>query len=160
MKKAALISECGQYRYQLMRIWSNEPLIMFLMLNPSTADDQNDDATIRRCIDYAKRWNYGGIIVCNLFAYRSTNPKNLLSCNDPIGKRNTSVIKWSARKVDKVICAWGNSKIVDKLLKVYPEYEPLKDVSNLRYLELSKDGTPKHPLYLKSNLMPLEFKIK
>lgn len=89
MIKSAIISECGKYRYSLSRIWDeNKANVLFIMLNPSTADGDVDDPTIRRCIGFAKSWGYGGIYVGNLFAYRATDPKELLKVENPIGFEN------------------------------------------------------------------------
>jgi len=158
---SAVISVDGIYRYQLSRIWDEKlPQVMFIMLNPSTADAEKDDPTIRRCKSFAKSWGFGGIRVGNLFAYRSTDPKEILQCSNPIGEENKRHIDKMAAKCELVICAWGNSDIVNKLTKNNPEYFPLKNITNLRYLELSIDGTPKHPLYLKGNLQPKEYNIQ
>ena len=152
--KGAVVSEDGKYRYQLWRIWDDsKPLVMFLMLNPSTADGEEDDPTIRRCIGYAKSWGCGGFYVGNLCSYRSTDPKTLLKVPDPIGA-NSKHIAEMVKKTALVVCAWGNSDIVKKLFSGMETM--ILDVLNAKayYLELSKDGTPKHPLYLKKELEP------
>lgn len=156
MEKSAIISECEKYRYSLSRIWDNsKPLVMFIMLNPSTADADNDDPTIRRCIGYAKDWGYGGIIVCNLFAYRATNPKELLNCDNPFGDENIWHIRQNVDKAEMVITAWGNYPIVDKLLKGLSAFRLIGfAIGRLHYLELSNTRCPKHPLYLKKSLQP------
>jgi len=150
----AVISDCEKYRYTLYRKWDkSKPIIMFLMLNPSTADATFDDPTIRRCIGFAKSWGYGGLFVGNLFAYRATNPKSLFLTDNPIGKNNEEFIGTMARLSQKIVCAWGNSAIVKKLLKKHPNYKPLLGLgNNTYYIDLSNDGTPKHPLYLKGDL--------
>lgn len=158
MEKYAIISECEQYRYQLRRTWdTNLQPVMFIMLNPSTADADNDDPTIRRCIGFAKTWGYGGIVVVNLFAYRATNPKDLLKCKNPVGDDNLKWIEHSASRCPKVVAAWGNADIVNKLLANRPFYQPLEKLANVHYIELSNSGTPKHPLYLKGDLKPQIF---
>ncbi len=159
--RRAYISECEKYRYQLYRRWDESlPMVMFLMLNPSTADANIDDPTIRRCIAFARSWGFGGLYVGNLFAFRSTDPKEILKCEEPIGSDNSLHLKKMASKCELIVCAWGNSPIVDKLGKRFgSDYLPLKGLTNLRYLELSNDGTPKHPLYLKGDLIPQEFNV-
>jgi hypothetical protein len=155
--KSAEISKCGKYRYQLSRIWDNDKSkIMFIMLNPSTADDTNDDPTIKRCINFTKEWNYGGLYVCNLFAFRATNPKDLLTLENPFGDENIEFIKQYTAEVEVIVCAWGNKKILKSILKNQNPFELLSFASlKLHYLELSKNGTtPKHPLYLKADLKP------
>lgn len=120
---------------------------MFIMLNPSTADAYEDDATIRRCIGFAKAWNYGGIVVCNQFAYRATDPKQLLGQFDPVGRENMYYVNALSAHCPQIVCAWGKSPI------------PLKhnvtdfiSLDKLFCIEFCKDGsTPRHPLYLPSD---------
>ena len=160
MERSAIISECGQYRYQLSRNWDEElPAVCFMMLNPSSADAEKDDNTIKRCIEFAKSWGYGSLYVVNLYAYRSRHPQGMISIHDPKGPKNLDHIRLVTEKCEKVICAWGNSSIINRLEKLYPGYLPLKDVpaGKLHYLALAKDGTPKHPLYLKSSLKPINY---
>jgi len=159
MNNGAIISECKNYRYSLWRIWDNsKPKIMFLMLNPSTADETKDDATIRRCTGFSKDWGYGGFYVCNLFAFRATNPNELLKQDNPFGDRNIFETRKLVDKVDKVVCAWGNKPIIKKVLKGQSEFNLLSITADkLYYLELSKDNTPKHPLYLRKTLIPQRF---
>lgn len=155
-KKGAILSECEGYRYRLWRIWDEaKPKVMFIMLNPSTADGEQDDPTIRRCIGFAKSWGYGGLYVCNLFAYRATSPKELLKVDNPFGDANIWHTRDLVGKVDKVICAWGNRPILKKILKGQSEIELVRFAAGKLYaIDLAKDGTPKHPLYLKSELVP------
>ena len=116
VKKGALMSDCKVYRYRLWRIWEEaKPKVMFIMLNPSTADGKMDDPTVRRCISFAKSWGYGGLYVANLFAYRSTQPKDLLEQTDVVGLDNSFHLKEMSKKCEIAVCAWGNSKIVNKL---------------------------------------------
>ena len=89
MKKHAIISQDDKYRYQLSRIWEEEkPKVLFIMLNPSTADADVDDPTIRRVVNFAKSWGYGGVFVGNLYAFRSTDPKGLRYIDNPVGEDN------------------------------------------------------------------------
>ena len=147
MKKAAILSEDNLYRYQLSRIWDeSKPLILFIMLNPSTADADVDDSTIRRVIRFTTSWGYGGVYVANLYAFRSTDPKALKHTDDPVGKENVSYITHLIGMADKVVYAWGNN-----------QKEPiwLSELVQTPYcIDLSKNGIPKHPLYLKSELIP------
>lgn len=159
----AILSDCEKYRYELKRIWDdNKPKAMFIMLNPSKADAEQDDPTIRRCINYAKDWGYGGIYVGNLFAFRATNPQNLLQTENPIGADNITHLEAMQQECEIIICAWGNEDIVKKIISKHdPTYNPLKHInSKLHYLELSNAGTPKHPLYLRKDLKPIKYKIK
>jgi len=148
MIKSACISPDNQYRYKLLRSWNeNKPTIMFVMLNPSTADSEKDDPTIRRVINFTKSWGYGGVHVVNLYAFRSTDPKGLKHIEDPIGQDNIFHIKTLIGLVEKVIYAWGNN-----------EKEPkwLCELVHTPYcIGVSKKGIPKHPLYLKKELQPI-----
>lgn len=156
MRKAAHLSPCRAYRYSLWRQWADnsKPLpvsyAMFIGLNPSTADEKEDDPTIRRCIAFAKAWGYDGLCMTNLFAFRATQPHDMMAASDPVGDYNdTSLGIWS-QGAGIVVAAWGThgsfqgrDKIVRKMLP------------DLHYLRLTKDGHPGHPLYLPKTLMPL-----
>lgn len=156
MIKGAIIDETGKYRYQLWRIWDQTlPLAVFIMLNPSTADAEEDDPTIRRCMNYARSWGYGGIKVVNLFAYRATNPMELAKVSDPIGPLNNQYIFDAVNNSYIVIAAWGtHGSLYNRDKKVIRIFE-----NKLRYLGLTKDGHPKHPLYLKADLKPVKWAI-
>lgn len=154
--KGAIISDCGQYRYSLWRIWDEDkPRVLFIMLNPSTADESKDDPTIRRCIGFAKSWGYGGFYVGNLFAYRSSSPKDLLSATHPKGLHNYAHLVDMESKCEKVVFAWGNGPILKKLKIELPTETVGKAPAYC--IALSKDGTPKHPLYLPKVLVPRLF---
>ena len=108
MKKAAVISSCQNYRYTLSRIWDEtKPIIMFIGLNPSTADAENDDPTITRLINFTKSWGYGGFIMCNLFAFRATDPWNMFKAVDPVGTGNTDMILEASRGCEQIVFCWG-----------------------------------------------------
>ena len=96
------------YRYSLWRFWKKDRgYAAFVCLNPSTADEYKNDPTVTRCINYAKSWGYGGMIMLNLFAYRSTDPKNLYFVNDPIGPDNDFHLRSASSKAIVTIAAWG-----------------------------------------------------
>lgn len=158
-KKHAIISDCKKYRFALHREWDDsKPTAMFIMLNPSTADAEKDDPTIRRCMSFAKSWGYGGIIVCNLFPFRATNPKELL-IRENISTQislNGSYIRQLQEHCRVVILAWGNELILDYIFKQHYPFGKLNylQIEKIHYLELSKNGTPKHPLYLPQTLKP------
>ena len=159
---SAVLSDCLNYRYSLTRVWDDtKPRVLFIMLNPSTADAEKDDPTIRRCIGFAKDWGYGGIYVVNLFSLRATNPKDLLTAPFVVGVENEKWIRRMSSLSHLVVCAWGNSSIVKKLQKrLDHNWKPLSWVHKpLHYLELSKDGTPKHPLYLPKHLTPIPYEV-
>ena len=159
---SAVLSDCGKYRYSLTRVWNeNKPRVLFIMLNPSTADAEKDDPTIRRCMGFAKDWGYGGLYVVNLFALRATNPKDLLKAPFVVGVENEKWIRRMSALAHLVVCAWGNGVIVDKLQKRLDHtWKPLSWINKpLHYLELANDGTPKHPLYLPKHLTPTRYEV-
>lgn len=152
----AIISPCGQYRYTLTRELSKEPrIVVYIMLNPSTADAEQDDPTIRRCIGFAKALKCGRMIVLNLYAYRSPNPRDLSHVDDPVGPENDkylSKIKTLGGK-PLVIAAWGaNNLHVERSRHVMGLLEGIP----VHCLGLTDEGRPRHPLYLpaKSKLIP------
>lgn len=126
------------------------------MLNPSTADDRNDDPTIRRCISFAKQWGFGSIEVVNLFAYRATDPSELLKCPDPIGDQNDSFILEAQLRSTFTLLAWGTKGALlgrDQLV-----LDILNGRSNQVFcLEKTKNGFPKHPLYVRNDIEPIPF---
>lgn len=156
---SAELSNCGRYRYYLSRVWNwNARRVLFIMLNPSTANAYVDDPTIRRCIGFAKLWGYGGLSVVNLFPFRATDPRELLKADNPLGVDNWFRLREASLAADLVVAAWGNAPIVKAMQKRCPEYKPLRDIAKpLHYIELAKDGTPKHPLYLRGDLYPQPF---
>lgn len=145
--RGAEISACGRYRYLLWRRWDKDkPRALFIMLNPSTADAEIDDPTIRRCISFARSWGMGGIRVVNLYAFRATKPADLWKAADPIGEGNLS---WIDRSIDThgvAVAAWG-AHARDK--EVREVRELFYDLGIPLYaLKLTKDGKPGHPLYI------------
>ncbi|PCJ63084.1 MAG: hypothetical protein COA79_02570 [Planctomycetota bacterium] len=155
MKTGAKFSKCRKYRYSLWRIWNEElPLVAFIGLNPSTADETKNNPTIKRCISFSKEWGFGGVYVINLFAYRATFPKDLLAYPEPIGSRNISWIKKICEKCSMVIGAWGNDgshlNQSEKVIQLIP---------NMFCLNVNKSGHPAHPLYQKSTVKPKKLVI-
>lgn len=153
----AVFSDCRKYRYFLKRVWNeNKPLITFCMLNPSTADAFKNDPTIERCERRAKEMDYGGIVIVNLFAFRSTNPKVLNKCKNPIGSLNDSFIKKALHDTQRFVCGWGNhGKILNRHKDVLDiiiknKIEPL-------CLGQNKDGSPRHPLYVSYEMRLREY---
>lgn len=154
----AVLSSCGLYRYRLTRRWAEGPAVLFVMLNPSTADATADDPTIRRCIGFAKREGMPAIEVVNLFAFRATKPEDLVKACDPVGPANDHHIVEAAGGAGRIIAAWGKSVprrfgtrpgVVCRLLT--------KSATSPIYC-LGKPGegpAARHPLYLRADA-PLE----
>ena len=151
MKKYAKLSKCRNYRFSLSRMWDNsQPHVMFICLNPSTADETEDDPTIRCCINYAKLWGYGGLYIGNLFAFRATEPKDMLAATNPIGDNNDKWLLKLSSEAALVVAAWGNA---GKHMGRSQQVRQL--IPNLYCLKINKSGEPAHPLYQKTNLKPV-----
>lgn len=147
MESAAIISECGTYRYSLTRKWGPGKTLVFVMLNPSTADASVDDPTIRRCIGFAKNYGYDAIEVVNVFALRATDPKELYSHLDPIGPENDKYIVKATEGVDNTtILAWGTH--MDNFDGRVSRILVLLGTKPVFCLGTTKSGQPRHPLYL------------
>lgn len=154
----ALISPCGDYRYSLVRQWDKgKPYLPFVMLNPSTADATRDDPTIRRCMSFARREGCGGIVVVNLYALRSPDPKMLRAHYDPVGPFNKRVIYDAAIVAAEagvpVVCAWGVNDITQAAGGALVEAREAG--AAIKCLGKTAGGHPRHPLYVKSD-QPLE----
>lgn len=147
----ATFSDCRAYRYTLWRRWQADcqwsDMVAFVGLNPSTADQTEDDPTIRRCIGFAKKWGAGGLVMLNLFAFRATDPKVMKAVPSPVGPMNNDVLNDVARQVGSTVACWGahgtlrnRAGNVEMILRATQK--------TLFHLGLTKDGHPKHPLYL------------
>jgi hypothetical protein len=155
---AAVVSACGKYRYVLTRrVGPGRRTAAFVLLNPSTADATRDDPTIRRCIGFARRWHCGRLVVLNLFAFRATHPAELKRTDAPVGPRNRA---WYRRLLPPrngvVVCGWGahgehrGQAAAVLAWMVELGVEPLA-------LGLTKNGHPRHPLYLPYTATPIPF---
>ncbi len=133
-----------RYRYELSRDWGEGPAACWVMLNPSTADADVDDPTIRRCINTSRALGYGSMLAVNIFALRSTDPKRLYRARDPVGPENDEAIVDAAGRCEVVIGAWGrHGALHDRGARVLELLEGIE----LRVLSMNKDGSPRHPLY-------------
>lgn len=149
----AWISGCRRYRYRLGRNWSEgwgRPAV-FVMLNPSTADAFVDDPTIRRCIGFAKAWGCERLIVVNLYAFRATKPRDLWEAEDPVGAENDAHIRdaacTAAEHDGPLVAAWGANARPDRVAQVLE----LPGMDRLQALGVTKNGAPRHPLYLRTD---------
>lgn len=152
MHRSAILSEDGLYRYELTRRWNlRGPRMCFIMLNPSTADAYQDDATIRRCISFARREACGEIIVINQYAYRATDPSALLALSEDERRGAEHRTYWNRalERADIIVAAWGNW--MAGKLKTNPGFGGLA----VHCLGTTKSGEPRHPLYLPADT-PLE----
>lgn len=160
MLAGATFSSCRTYRYGLWRRWKeyspypNGKLdyAMFVGLNPSTANETDDDPTIRRCIRYAQGWGYSALHMANLFAFQATSPKVMKAANDPVGLYNDDYLLRTAKYAGVIIAAWG----VHGTYRGRDE-EVKKLIPRLSILKLTKGGHPSHPLYLRKDLMPVQW---
>jgi hypothetical protein len=151
---SAVYSDCERYRYRLTRQWDAKGTrVGFVMLNPSTATEVQNDPTIERCEQRARRLGYGGFVITNIFAWRATDPKDMRRAADPIGPENDSALREAVEWADDVIAAWGAHGVhqgrgaqVAQLLHA--------EAANLFHLGLTKAGEPRHPLYLPYALKP------
>ena len=158
MSRTTILSPDRVYRYTLWREWdmTNPAYLNVIGLNPSTADETEDDPTIRKCIGFAKRLGYGALCMTNLFAFRATDPQMMLAHPAPIGPDNVMHLEQCARQAGLVIAAWGcdghhgnQDRNVQWLLA-----ESIPPVA-LHCLKRNKDGSPGHPLYLPYTAKPL-----
>lgn len=149
MNRTARLSLCRTYRYELRRVWHPaKPLVAFVMLNPSKADNNVDDPTTRKCMGFAYRWNFGGVILLNLFAYRATDPDDLFLAQkqkfDIVGPENDATIQSALSDAKKIVVAWGT--------KGGPTLRALEVSTALNApveaLKISAQGHPWHPLYV------------
>lgn len=160
----AVLDTDGRYRYLLTRRWAAGAWCAFVMLNPSTADAATDDATIRRCTGYARRWGFAGLLVLNLFAFRARHPADMLRAGPAaVGPDNDQVITAAfvhpepgVGRIDRVIVAWGAKGA--HLGRDVAVSRLLRDNGVTPFcLGLSADGRPVHPLYQPRDVVPIEY---
>jgi hypothetical protein len=152
LRCSASISPDGAYRWWLRRSWTHGGdgrCVCFVMLNPSTADAESDDPTVRRCLAYTQAWGFSTLSIRNLFALRATDPRALFAHPDPVGPRGDVELA-AARTADLVVCAWGAGAPLGRDNRALA----LLAGKPLHCLGLSKMGHPKHPLYLRADLQP------
>ena len=162
LHKTAVISKCEKYRYKLTRTWDEDKKkVLFIMLNPSTANHIENDLTTIRCINFAEKWGYGGIMIGNIYPFRAKRPKDLkkwLSEGHDYdfwksGDDNRNYVEKMAKQADMIVCAWGCNH------PGIPEW--VDELGDLFYLELCKDDiTPKHPLgNISKDAIPTNYKL-
>ena len=147
----ALYSPDSRFRYALTRIWSPGPRALFVMLNPSTATEVQNDPTVERCERRARVLGFGGFAVANIFAWRATDPRVMRAAADPVGPGNDAAIVDLAEGADRIICAWGSHGVhLDRGAQVLA----LLGGRDLHHLGLTLGGQPKHPLYIGYHRQP------
>ncbi len=151
----AVYSDCEHYRYALTRVWDvSAPKALFVMLNPSTATERQNDPTVERCERRARALRFGSFRVCNIFAWRDTDPKKMRKAADPVGPENDTNILDGCFWADTIVCAWGtHGAFQDR----GPEVARLigRTGRPMHHLGLSKFGHPKHPLYISYETQPM-----
>lgn len=162
--RTAHISGDGKYRYELKRVWNKKlKRVVFIGLNPSTADGEQDDATIRRLRNFAKAWGYGGFVIINLFAYRSTNPRILVEegykhgREHIIGPRNKEYIFKYLHKTKYPIAMlmWGNN-VPMRFIKYARQIADFW-IPKAHYFKKTKEDNPAHPVRLSASLKPIKW---
>lgn len=154
MQTQAEFSPCGKYRYSFYQQWdASKPNVMFIGLNPTAMDDKQSNPTLKRCINYAQDWGFGGLYVTNLFALLALTPKDLKQAKNPIGQHNDEWLKTAANNCDLIIAAWGNDG--DYLNR---GQQLVTLIPNLKCLKINQSGQPAHPLYQPKTAMPIDYK--
>lgn len=151
----ATLSSDRLYRYALTRRWGDDPrYVLWVMLNPSSADADTDDPTIRRCRGLSAEHGYDALAVVNLFAVRSSNPARLAAYRDPVGPDNDAHIIRQAANAELVICAWGAMPLARararEVLRLLADVDSEVGRVDLRCCGITRSGAPKHPLYLRA----------
>jgi hypothetical protein len=146
----------GRYRYHLWRriVGAGSGRILFVMLNPSTADAEHDDPTLRRCLGFARAWGFGRLDVCNLFALRTPDPRELRSHRDPVGPENDRHICAAVARADRIVAAWGTG---GALLRRGDAVRSILEPMSPMVLRLTRRGHPQHPLYLPRAVVPVHW---
>ncbi len=154
------LSDDGVYRYTLRRRWASpeEPSVCWIMLNPSTADAVVDDPTIRRCIGFSEGWGFGSLTVVNLFGLRATDPKALLTAPHPVGPENDEAITTAVRGAWVTVAAWGVHGTLRERGYAVTNLVTERLGRDLMCLGTTKDGHPRHPLYVKGDTAPTMYR--
>jgi hypothetical protein len=152
MEATAALSQCRRYRYALWRKWADGPQVLFVMLNPSTADESANDPTIRRCIGFAKTWGFGSLAVGNLFALRTPSPSQLMQSPEPIGNENDQWLQKLQGSAALTVAAWGNNGTYQGRGSSVAKQLVLPHT-----LGVTKLSQPRHPLYVSSATQPQEW---
>ncbi len=156
--RGAVLSPCGAYRYRLWRRWGSGPRCTFVCLNPSTADAEKSDPTLRRMLAFTRDWGFEQLDVVNLFAFRATRPRDCFRAADPVGPENDQHITEATRDAALVVVAWGAQGCIQGRDRQVLELLRQAGVTP-HALRLLRGGAPEHPLYLPSELKPVPFEV-
>lgn len=172
--RRTILSEDRKYRYTLWREWTNQADLlnpptsrsgrwpdhsyaMFVGLNPSTADETQDDPTIRKCIGFAKRWGFSGLLMTNLFAFRATRPEDMMAQERAVGEMNMVFLHRGAREAGIIVAAWGTNGSFRHQDRVVENYIKFLTREPLVCLRTTKEGCPEHPLYVPYETPPKSY---
>lgn len=152
-RSGAVFSKCGKYRFVLWRIWDPSlTSVMFIGLNPSTANQTDDDPTIRRVKAFARKWGHGGVFMLNLFTYVTAYPEELKKCENALVDADI-YLQECGRRIGKVVFAWGSfpeaAERAQEVIKMFPDAYALV---------INKDGSPRHPLYVPGSTELIKYK--
>lgn len=156
VRREAVFSDCERYRYVLRIKWDRGPVVNFVMLNPSTADEVKSDPTIDKCQKRALALGYGGLVVTNLFALRATDPKVMLADVEPVGPENDQHILREAMDALGIVCAWGQDG--NHQGRADFVYRCLAKMGEHKLSALRVSAEPWHPLYLPMSLKPQAYR--
>lgn len=151
-ENGARFSRCRRYRYALWRRWDwqgPEKQLMFIGLNPSTADETQDDPTVRRCIRFAKDWGFSGLIMMNAYSFRATDPRVMAAADKPIGPGDDKAFRTWRSQVGKIVAAWGNHCSPERADRIFHVLD-----RPVYCLATNQSGQPKHPLYVAARTQP------
>jgi hypothetical protein len=157
-RAGADFSACRTWRYALWRFWgAGRRTIAFVGLNPSTADETQDDPTIRRCLGFARRWGFDGLYMLNAYAFRATDPRIMRAAPDPVGPANDEALAYRTTHCERIVVCWGVHADPARVRRILAP-GVLGD-RTVHCLGRTKDGAPKHPLYLPAATDPVVFHV-
>ncbi len=158
LDRGAIFSGDRKYRYRLWRVLDtkNRKTLVFIMLNPSTADENKDDPTVRKCVGFAKKWGYSRVEIVNVNPFVTSSPKELMKSKDISGNPKDTIENFIGVnvKANCVVCAWGRyGNYFPRLIETVALHFP-----TLKALRINKDGSPAHPLYIPYTVKLVNFK--
>jgi len=164
-ESGALFDETRKWRYTLWRRFKPgcpvSRMCAFIGLNPSIADEHENDRTVSRCIEFSRDWGFDGLVMLNLFSWCATDPEDMFRAADPVGPRGNEVLQTVPRQVGRVVCAWGvnacDKRLGPHVMRPLLVRGWLTGLPDVCLLQRTKSGHPQHPLYIKRTTVPLPF---